>query len=87
MNSKSEGLFEEDHTSELRAIKVPTLLVWGDQDAIVTRDRQHDLIAAIPDAELVVYDGVGHSPHWEEPKRFATDLVAFLDRVREASTT
>ncbi len=79
--SAFEGLLEEDHTSELRAIKAPTLIVWGDQDALITRDRQDELVAGIPDAELVVYEGAGHSPHWEEPERFAADLVAFLDRV------
>jgi pimeloyl-ACP methyl ester carboxylesterase len=25
----------------------------------------------------VVYEGAGHELHWEEPKRFAADLVAF----------
>jgi non-heme chloroperoxidase len=82
-----EGLLLEDHTSELRAIEAPTLIVWGDQDTLITRDRQEELVSEIPDAELVVYKGVGHSPHWEEPERFAADLVAFLDRVGPTSTT
>ncbi len=81
-----EGLVQEDHSSELRAIMAPTLIVWGDQDALISRDRQDDLVSGIADAELVVYEGVGHSPHWEEPERFAADLVAFLGRVGEAST-
>jgi pimeloyl-ACP methyl ester carboxylesterase len=80
-----EGLLLEDYTTELRAIEVPTLIVWGDQDALIPRERQDELASGIPDAELVVYEGVGHSPHWEEPERFAADLVVFVDRV--GSTT
>lgn len=75
-----EGLLEEDHTSELGAIGAPALVVWGDRDSLIARDRRDELVSRIPDAELLVYRGVGHSPHWEEPKRFATDLVAFLAR-------
>jgi pimeloyl-ACP methyl ester carboxylesterase len=76
-----EGLLLEDYTSELRAIEVPTLIVWGDRDALIPREWQDELASCIPDAELVVYEGVGHSPHWEEPERFAADLVVFVDRL------
>jgi non-heme chloroperoxidase len=73
-----EGLFQEDLTNELSAVKVPTLLIWGDQDALVTRAQQDQLVTGIRDAKLIVYEGVGHSPHWEEPSRFAADLSAFV---------
>jgi pimeloyl-ACP methyl ester carboxylesterase len=32
----------------------------------------------IPGARFIVYEGYGHAFHWEDPKRFAADLVAFL---------
>ena len=37
-------------------ISAPTLLLWGDQDALVPRTEQDALLAAIPDARLVVYE-------------------------------
>jgi non-heme chloroperoxidase len=64
----------------LDEIKVPTLLVWGDKDAMMTRADQDALLAAIKGSRLLVYSGTGHAPHWEEPERFARDLVAFLQR-------
>lgn len=76
-----EGLLQEDHTSELREIVVPTLIVWGDQDSLITRGQQDELFSAIPRSELLVYEGMGHSPHWEEPRRFADDLAAFVHRA------
>jgi non-heme chloroperoxidase len=36
------------------------------------------LVAAIPGARSLVYPETGHSPHWERPERFTTDLDAFL---------
>jgi pimeloyl-ACP methyl ester carboxylesterase len=29
----------------------------------------------------VVYENAGHALHWEEPERFAADLVAFATRL------
>jgi non-heme chloroperoxidase len=76
-----EGLLQVDHTAELGAVRVPTLLIWGDQDTLASRDHQDVLSSGIPQAELVVYEGVGHTAHWEKPRRFAADLVAFTERV------
>jgi hypothetical protein len=30
---------------------------------------------------VVVYPGAGHAFHWEEPARFAADLMAFTDKL------
>ena len=61
-------------------ITAPTLLLWGDQDALVPRTEQDTLLAAIPGARLVVYNDAGHSPNWEQPERVARDIEAFLPR-------
>lgn len=29
----------------------------------------------------IVYEKAGHALHWEEPERFAADLVAFAGRL------
>jgi len=61
-------------------INAPTLLLWGDHDALVPRAEQDALLAAIPDAHLLVYSDAGHSPNWEQPERVAQDIEAFLRR-------
>ena len=72
------GLLLDDHTRELAAIRTPTLLIWGDGDSIIDRQQEEALRSAVAGSQLVVYSGVGHTPHWEDPGRFAGDLVTFV---------
>ena len=76
-----EGFLEDDLSTELDKIEAPTLIVWGDRDGILSRSDQEALAAAIAGSRLVVYSGAGHSPHWEEPDRFASDLVSFIEEL------
>lgn len=79
------GLLLEDHTPELAAIRTPTLLIWGDGDSIIDGQQTHALQAAIAGSRLVTYAGVGHTPHWEDPARFATDLIAFVSSLHSST--
>jgi non-heme chloroperoxidase len=74
-----EGLLEDDSSEELDGIRAPTLVVWGDQDAILPRHDQETMTSAIAGSRLLVYPGAGHAFYWEEPSRFASDLVAFVE--------
>ena len=58
--------------------KSPTLLVWGDRGTLSHRRDQEIALSAIRDSTLAVYEGGGHALHWEQPARFAADLVAFV---------
>jgi non-heme chloroperoxidase len=71
-------LATEDFTGELANVSVPTLLAWGDRDTYTLRAAQDRLLQAIPGARLIVYENYGHAFHWEDPARFAADLVAFV---------
>jgi len=73
-----QGLFEDDFAGELGRIAVPTLLVWGERDALVPRQDQAALLSAIPGATLTAYESTGHAVHWEQPARFAEDLAGFV---------
>jgi non-heme chloroperoxidase len=75
-------LLRYDDMSEINHITAPTLLVWGDGDELVSRDMQEQLAAHIAGTELLVYPGVGHTPRWEEPVRFAHHVGDFVRRHR-----
>ena len=66
----------------LEHVEVPALLLWGERDAIVPRAQQEVLLSLLGEsARLRVYEGVGHTPHWEMPERVVRDLVGFVDRL------
>ena len=62
----------------LRTITVPTLLLWGEQDAMIPFRNSADYLAALPHARLQALPGVGHLPQEEAPQTVAI-LRAFLD--------
>lgn len=75
------SLLEYDDTTDLGQLQAPVLLVWGDADRIVPRAMQEELLRLLPLADLITYAGVGHTPRWEQPERFARDLAAFATQV------
>jgi pimeloyl-ACP methyl ester carboxylesterase len=74
-------LLHYDDQVELTNISTPTLLIWGDADTLVPHDMQDRLRASIAASELLVYAGVGHTPRWEDPARFASDVAVFVERA------
>jgi pimeloyl-ACP methyl ester carboxylesterase len=82
-----DGLMQYDDEPQLPTITAPTLLLWGDHDALFSRAHQDRYLAAFPHARLTVYEETGHCPNWERPERVAADIEAFLsaDRERKAS--
>jgi pimeloyl-ACP methyl ester carboxylesterase len=59
----------------LHRIDIPTLLLWGERDRVVTPEYGEGFRAAIPGARMRVIPNAGHFPHWEQPEAFA-DAVA-----------
>jgi pimeloyl-ACP methyl ester carboxylesterase len=65
-----------------KAIQVPTLVMTGEQDAIIPADHSRGLAGAIPGAKLVIYPDGGHVPMEQLPDRSAADLRAFLEALK-----
>ena len=73
-----EGVTAEDYKSRLGKIKIPTLIVWGENENIFLRPEQDILKEKIANSTLKTYPNAGHSPQWEFPEKFAEDLTEFL---------
>jgi len=61
---------------------VPTLILWGDRDAIIPARhgiRAHELM---PGSRLRIFEGAGHFPHHDEPLGFAAALTEFVDTTQ-----
>jgi pimeloyl-ACP methyl ester carboxylesterase len=66
----------------LERVTCPVLLVWGDRDRMVTHRGAEKVVAALPDTEVRVLEGVGHCPQVEVPDTIASLLLDFA-RVPE----
>jgi len=78
-----EGLITTaNYRKKIGRIKKPALIIWGDKDNFGPRADQEFLAFAIEGAQLIIYEGTGHSLHWEEPLRFSKDLTKFIEEIK-----
>jgi pimeloyl-ACP methyl ester carboxylesterase len=71
-----------DRSAKLRTLTVPTLVIHGSQDALVDVSGGRATAAAIPGAELLVVEGMGHDlplPVWPTLAARIADLVQRVD--------
>jgi len=65
----------------LTEIRMPCLVITGDDDRIVPTEQSIRLTDELPDAELVVIPDCGHIPHEECPEPFLQAVTDFLDKL------
>ena len=78
MVARLEQSVLEDPVPILARITAPTLLVWGDRDAMIPITNARDDLKAIPGARLETFPGVGHLPQEEAPEPSGKAILAFL---------
>jgi len=66
-------------------IKLPTLIVWGENDAIVPVAHAHEWKKLIPGARLEIIGKCGHVPYIERPDEFMKAIEKFLNEERVAA--
>lgn len=65
----------------LKSINVPFLISHGINDQICFLDMARYVASLVPGASTSYYEGVGHSPFWEEPSRFNSELTSFVRKA------
>ena len=63
---------------------VPSLIIWGDEDAIIPVSHARIAHAAMPGSRLEVFEEAGHFPHHTDPARFVAVLREFLSETAAA---
>jgi pimeloyl-ACP methyl ester carboxylesterase len=85
------ALVEHDFSRALRAVRVPTLLVWGSEDKIAPMRTARIALGAIPGARLRIIQGVRHEPMTQVPQRFneivRDELAGRLEGAKYAPPT
>jgi haloalkane dehalogenase len=77
------GNFEElePYAGKLAELDVPTLLLWGANDAFAPVGGAYRFKKEIPHAELVILDDAGHFLTEDQPERVAQELGRFLSTL------
>ncbi|TDT37051.1 pimeloyl-ACP methyl ester carboxylesterase [Halospina denitrificans] len=65
---------EVDFAGMLSGIKVPTLVLWGSEDRVISVRNASLVAEALPNSRLEILEGIGHVPMLEAPERTA-DLI------------
>src|SRR5918993_631456 len=80
-----EGVvLKADDSARLGEIDAPTLILWGELDALLPREEQEHRAAAIPNAALKVSRDPGLLALWVRPGWVVRDLEAFIKDTRPA---
>jgi len=66
------------HVDRLKALNLPTLVLWGGRDRLVPPGTAQRFAADIRGAKVVVFDGLGHVPQEEDPARTVQPVLEFL---------
>jgi pimeloyl-ACP methyl ester carboxylesterase len=72
------NVVREDLRADAEKIKVPTLLVWGENDTETPLAEARTLEKAIANARLAIISGAGHFVHREMPKDVAESINTFI---------
>jgi pimeloyl-ACP methyl ester carboxylesterase len=66
------------HVERLKALNLPTLVLWGGSDRLIPPATARRFAADIRGAQVVVFDGLGHVPQEEDPARTVQPVLEFL---------
>ncbi len=83
-NDALRACLDYDFRDRLPDVRVPTLIVWGEKDAIIPARDANEFERLIRDSRKVVMRDTGHVPMAERPKAFDDVLLGFLDETGPA---
>jgi pimeloyl-ACP methyl ester carboxylesterase len=75
-------LTQSNRKAALPGVRVPTLIIHGDADPLVSVEAGRDTAEAVPGAELKIIEGMGHDlPHGEAWVQIAKDIIAHTKKA------
>jgi pimeloyl-ACP methyl ester carboxylesterase len=69
------------YSRRLPTIDLPALVIWGREDGVVPLRLGKRLARDLPNAQLLVIDDCGHSPHQERPAEVVAALQEFARKT------
>lgn len=84
--ASAQACFGVRLADRLPEVRVPTLVLWGTQDAKTPRALSEQIADGIADSKLVEIPNAGHLSNLENPHAFTRALSAFAARLRRAKS-
>jgi pimeloyl-ACP methyl ester carboxylesterase len=76
-------LTQPNRQPALKGVRVPTLIIHGDADPLVSVEAGKDTAEAVPGAQLKIIEGMGHDlPHGDAWAQTAKDIIAHTKKAR-----
>lgn len=66
---------------EVATITAPTLILWGEEDALIALAAGQWYDEHLPNATLITYPGIGHLPQEEAPEASIADTRSWLETL------
>lgn len=76
--SKNSKENVENKSAKIKTIQIPTLILWGDGDALIPTDVAQKFHTDLPNDTLVIMKNLGHTPMEEDPKATVEVVKGFL---------
>jgi pimeloyl-ACP methyl ester carboxylesterase len=73
-----------DYRERLSEIACPTLIIWGENDSVITVEDAHQYERLISDSRKTVMEDTGHVPMVERPRAVNAVLLEFLSETGPA---
>jgi 3-oxoadipate enol-lactonase len=73
-----QAIFGHDTSARLPQLRLPTLVVHGTADRVLSVVNGRRVASLIPGSRLEILEGVGHMFWWEQPERSAELLREFI---------
>ncbi len=70
-----------DYEAVLSSLRAPVLAIHGSKDCFILPAMSEYSARTCPNGRLLLYEGIGHAPFWEDPERFNSDLAAYLEAI------
>jgi pimeloyl-ACP methyl ester carboxylesterase len=77
---QSDAVLRHDIESQPRKIVAPTLMTFGQRDAITSVRFADAIRAKVKDAEMIVFDGCAHAALYQNVETFNQQTLEFLQR-------
>lgn len=88
-SAKTQRIFDEINsgtplTEELKQIKAPTFIVWGDDDKLIHVSAAEVFRGSIQNSEVLIMKQTGHMPLLENVRQCGAAYLAFIEKRRGA---